>query len=155
MVFGEEHDFVRFPELSNSEIDEFGFLSPHVQITSDFVGVVVKVHDGDTVRLRVDFRDFDFPLRLSSVDAPELSTGSAGLEARDFLKELIEGELVDVRIDRFNRVEKYGRLLGDGVVGGLNVGEVMVYLGFAVPFGLRRDGNLPDLNKDLAVGNWF
>ena len=155
MVFGEEHDFKRFPELTNSEIDEFGFLSPHEQITSDFVGLVVKVSDGDTVRLRVGFRDFDFPLRFSSVDAPELSTGSSGQEARDFLKELILGELVDVRIDRFNRVEKYGRLLGDVVVGGLNVGEVMVYLGFAVPFGLRRDGSLPDLNRDLAVENWF
>lgn len=155
MVFGEEHDFERFPELSNSQIDEFGFLSPHEQIVSDFRGFVVRVHDGDTLTLRVDFRDFDFPLRLADIDAPELSTGSPGLESRDWLKGLIEGEEVEVRIDKFNRVEKWGRLLGVVVVGGLSVGEMAVTAGVASPFGLRREGTIPDLDRDLAVRNWF
>ena len=155
MAFGDEHNYKNFPELTNGQIEEFGFQSPHEQITSDFEAVVVRVHDGDTVTLRVDFRDFDFPLRLASVDAPELSTGSPGQEARDFLAGLIEGEEVLVKIDRFNRVEKYGRLLGEVVLRGLNVGETMVFLGFASPFGLRREGSLPDLNKDLRLNQWF
>ena len=49
MVF--EHDFEEFPELTNRQIDEFGFTSPHKQLTEGFEATVVKVHDGDTKRL--------------------------------------------------------------------------------------------------------
>jgi endonuclease YncB( thermonuclease family) len=76
MVFDDEYDWKKYPELRREDLEEFGLLSPHEQITGDFVGEVVKVHDGDTVRMRVSFRDFDFPVRLLSIDAPELSTGS-------------------------------------------------------------------------------
>lgn len=155
MAFGDEHDWKKYPELRNNEIEEFGLLSPHEQILRDFDATVVKVHDGDTVTLRCSFRDFDFPLRFSSIDAPELSTGIAGDEARAYLSQLCLGVEVVVLIDRFNRVEKWGRLLGDVVVGGVNVGETMVHMGFATPFNLRREGSLPDLNKVLAVEQWF
>jgi hypothetical protein len=59
MVF--EHDYVANPELTNQQLAEYGWDSPHEQIERDFEAVVVKVHDGDTVTLRVGFRDFDFP----------------------------------------------------------------------------------------------
>jgi len=84
MVFGEEHDYVNFPELTNKQLQEEGFQSPHEQITEDFRAVVVKVHDGDTVTLRCDFRDFDFPLRFSNIDAPELNM-DGGQEAKEFV----------------------------------------------------------------------
>ena len=71
----EQHDFTSFPELTKRQIEEFGFTSPHPQITEDFRATVVKVHDGDTVTLRTDFRDFDFPLRLLDIDAKELNEG--------------------------------------------------------------------------------
>lgn len=155
MSFGDEHDFKLYPELTNSEIAEFGFSSPHVQIVEDFSAVVVRVHDGDTVTLRCDFRDFNFPLRFLSVDAPELNTGSAGEEARDFVKEMCEGQVVEVKVDRNNRVDKYGRLLGDVVVAGQNVGMVELMFGFALPFERRMEGEMVDLNKMLAVKQWF
>ena len=60
----EDHDYKKFPELTNKQINEFGFQSPHKQITEDFDATVVHVTDGDTIRLRTDFRDFTFPLRL-------------------------------------------------------------------------------------------
>ena|SRR3990167_10824380 len=151
----DEHDYKAFPELSNSELESLGLSSPHEQIVRDFVATVVKVHDGDTVTLRVPFRDFDFPLRLRMIDAPELSTGLPGEEARDYLRLLVEGKEVLILVDPKNRVEKYGRLLGDVVIDGLNVGEVMIHSGFAVPFDLRREGALPDLNKFLGVDQWF
>jgi len=153
--FVDEHDFKALPELSNAEIAAFGFASPHEQITADFQAFVVKVHDGDTVTLRCDFRDFDFPLRFSSIDAPELNTGVPGEEARDFLAGMIEGEEVLVKIDPLNRVEKWGRLLGDVVIGGQVAGEILLQAGYALPFERRREGEIPDLNKVLEVGQWF
>ena len=150
-----DHDYETFPELTNTELSEIGFTSPHVQIESDFRAVVVNVHDGDTVTLRCDFRDFDFPLRFLSVDAPELSTGAPGSESMEWLRNEVEGREVEVRVDRDNRVEKYGRLLGDLVVVGVNIGESMVNLGFAFPFDRRREGELPNLDKVFAVKQWF
>ena len=155
MVFGDEHDWKNYPELTNAELGEIGFLSPHTQIESDFEAVVVRVHDGDTVTLRCDFRDFDFPLRFLSIDAPELSTGEAGEVSKHYLQSRAEGCTVRVRIDPNNRVEKYGRLLGDLVVDGLNMSEEMILLGFALPFEQRREGEIPDLNKMLAEKQWF
>ena len=52
-----EHDYKAFPELSNTQMQELQFTSPHVQITEDFTAIVVKVHDGDTITLQTDFRD--------------------------------------------------------------------------------------------------
>ena len=153
--FADEHDFKAYPELSNSEIGAFGFMSPHVQIERDFFAVVVKVHDGDTVTLRCDFRNFDFPLRFASVDAPELNTGIPGQEARDFVAGLIDGKEVLVKINRFNRVGKYGRLLGDVVVGGLSVSDLLLMFGYAKPFSRRMEGELPDINKTLGFKKWF
>ena len=111
------------------------------------------MHDGDTMTLKTEFRDFEFPLRLLNVDTRELNEG--GEDARDFVKGLVEGVDVFVRIDRDNRVGKYGRLLGDVVVGGLSLGESLVRLGFAVPFDERNQGKLPDLNKDLRLNQWY
>lgn len=155
MVFGDEHDYKLYPELTNAEIAEFGFESPHVQFKEDFQALVVRVHDGDTVTLHSDLRDFDFPLRFLSVDAPELNTGVPGREAKEFVAGLCEGEVVEVKIDRLNRVDKYGRLLGDVVVAGQNVAELEVMFGFALPFENRLEGELPDLNKTLSEKQWF
>ena len=106
----EEHDYEKFPELTNTEINEIGMLSPHTQYTEDFTATVVKVHDGDTITLRTKDRDFDFPLRFLDIDAPELNEG--GEETRDWLKDQILGEEVEIKINKRNRVGKYGRLLG-------------------------------------------
>lgn len=151
----EEHDYGKFPELTNAQLADIGFTSPHEQIERDFEATVIEVHDGDTVTLRCNFRDFDFPLRFASVDAPELSTGEPGAESRDWLKDMVEGQDVLVRVDRFNRVGKYGRLLGDLVLNGMNIGEMMVHLGLCVPFGRRREADLPNMDKELSVKNWF
>lgn len=144
-----EHDFKRFPELTNAQLQEFQFASPHVQITEDFHALVVKVHDGDTVTLRVPFRDFDFPLRFLDIDAPEL--GEGGEVTRDWLKERLEGEEVAVLIDPENRVGKYGRLLGRIVHRGMDIGQEEVYLGLAVPFGFKKEGAIRDPAYYLGV----
>ena len=124
------HDFKRFPELTNNQMNLYYFDSPHQQIAEDFDARVVKVHDGDTIRVECDFRDFSFPIRFSNIMAAELSEG--GHASRDHLKSLIEGALIEVIIDKANRVGKYGRLLAMIKHKGFDVGEQMKADGHAV-----------------------
>ena len=151
MVF--EHDWVNYPELSNSQLEEMRFMSPHEQISSDFTATVVKVHDGDTISLVTSFRDFVFPLRFSDIDAPELNAG--GDVARDWLKTKLEKQEVEIKIDPKNRVEKYGRLLGRVVYRGMDVGQEEIYLGLAKPFGKKLEGELQPLEKVFSLKPWF
>lgn len=151
MVF--EHDYKEFPELTNTQINEFGFASPHKQITEDFYADVVKVHDGDTITLKTDFRDFEFPLRLFGIDAPEMNAG--GETARDWLMGQILGEEVRIIIDRKNRVGKYGRLLGRVISRGMDMGDAELRLGLATEFERRREGQLPNMDKELNIKQWL
>lgn len=145
-----EHDYIKFPELTNRQLEELQFTSPHVQITEDFYAEVVKVHDGDTIRLRTPFRDFDFPLRLLDIDAPEMSEG--GEVAREWLKNKVLGQQVRILINSKNRVGKYGRLLGKVFYRGMDVGQEEVYLGLASPFGLKKEGEVPNIGKIMQEG---
>ena len=151
MVF--EHDYDKFPELRNSQIEEFGFTSPHKQITEDFEAEVIKVHDGDTITLQTDFRDFEFPLRFLGTDAPEMNAG--GEEARDWLRERILNKDVSIKINTKNRVDKYGRLLGRVFHGGMDVGDEQLRIGLVTTFENRREGQLPNLNKMFDLKQWF
>ncbi len=144
------HDFKNFPELTNSQMEIYYFESPHKQITEDFRAEVVKVTDGDTIRLRADFRDFDFPLRFLTIAAPELKE-DGGPESQGWLEGLLLGQMVDVKINPVNRVEKWGRLLGDIIFKGLDVGNQSVGLGFAKTWDGRNDGVIPDFYKTLET----
>ena len=146
------HDFVMYPELTNKQIQEFGFESPHPQITEDFNAFVEKVTDGDTIKLSTDFRDFIFPLRFLNINAPEMSEG--GEEAKAWLKDLIEGTEVLIKMNRYNRVGKYGRLLGQVFSLGMDVGSMMLQFGLAKPFG-AKDGSIPNIDKVLRLNTWF
>jgi len=141
------HDFNRFPELTNSQMNVYYFESPHKQILEDFRATVVKVHDGDTITLRTDFRDFDFPLRFLNTNAPEMSEG--GQEAKSWLEDKILNEEVEILIDKNQRVGKWGRLLGQVFHRGMNVNEESIRAGKATSFDDREEGMLPDLNKIL------
>jgi len=141
------HDFNRFPELTNSQMNVYYFESPHKQILEDFRATVVKVHDGDTITLRTDFRDFDFPLRFLNTNAPEMSEG--GQEAKSWLEDKILNEEVEILIDKRQRVGKWGRLLGQVFHRGMNVNEESIRAGKATSFDDREEGMLPDLNKML------
>lgn len=146
-----EHDYKNFPELSNTELEVLQFSSPHAQIIDDFEAVVVKVHDGDTVTLRTNFRDFDFPLRLLDVDAPELSEGGAVAQA--WLENKVLGTRVFIEIDPYNRVGKYGRLLGKIIYNGMNVADEMQYLGLVSEFGKKKESYVEPLSKILREGD--
>ena len=125
------HDFKNFPELTNRQMQIYYFDSPHQQIFEDFDAKVIGVHDGDTIRVEVDFRDFSFPIRLSDLAVPEIDE-LGGLAARDFLRSQILGETVEVRINKRNRVEKWGRLLGEIFHGGISLNEQMIQAGYGI-----------------------
>ena len=151
-MFGENHDYYKYPELTNKQIEEYGMFSPHPQITNDFNAKVEKVVDGDTIRLSCEGRNFIFPLRFLNINAPEMNEG--GEEAKTWLKNLIEGTEVMIKINRQNRVGKYGRLLGMVLSMGMDVGQMMLDTGRAVPFG-RNQGEITDINKVLRMQQWL
>ncbi len=134
------HDFKQFPELTAKQLEEMPFDSPHKQITEDFYALVVKVHDGDTITLRTEFRDFDFPLRFLGIDAKELNEG--GEEARDWMTERLLNKEIWVEIDPDNKVDKWGRLLGNVFQGGFDVGEEEMNLGLATTYDDRNEGKI-------------
>lgn len=152
MVF--EHDFEKYPELSNSQIATFGLFSPHPQITEDFVAKVEEVIDGDTIKVSVSFRDFVFPIRLLDINAPEMSE-EHGEEAKQFLRNRIEGEEVMILIDKSQRVGKYGRLLGRVLAQGVDVGREMLNFGLVFEFGRKGEADAFNMNKYLRMNQWF
>jgi len=127
------HDFKKFPELTDSQMQLYYFQSPHKQITNNFRAKVAKVTDGDTIRVETDFRDFNFPIRFSNIAAPELNE-KGGKESQSWLEKQILGEEVEIMIDPENRVEKWGRLLGDVHHGGFSMNEMSMIMGHSIPF---------------------
>ena len=117
------HDFKRFPELTNSQMGFYYFDSPHQQIREDFWAKVVKVIDGDTIRVTCDFRNFDFPIRFSNIMAAELSE-EGGRESQSWLENQILNEDVEIKVNPRNPVEKWGRLLGQVFHLGFDMGEL-------------------------------
>ncbi len=142
------HDFIRFPELTNNQMNLYYFDSPHQQIAEDFDARVVKVVDGDTIRVTVGFRDFDFPIRISNLLAPEMNE-NGGKRSRDHLRNLIEGKTIEVIINKNNRVGKWGRLLGRVRERGFDIGQQMIEEGFAVGLDQEQPGIKPLLLLDV------
>ena len=129
------HNFKLFPELTNTQMQFYYFESPHRQITENFSAKVVEVHDGDTVKVMWRERNFEFRVRLSFIQAPELDE-VGGTESRDWLKDRIEGQEVEIQVDPFNRVGKWGRLIGDIIFGGESMSEAQM-----------RDGRARNINE--------
>ena len=146
------HDFIKFPELTNRQLQEH-IVSPFPQITEDIFVDVIKVIDGDTIKVRWEKRDFDFPVRFLDINAPEMNEG--GEESKEYLKSVIEGEEVQLLINKNQRVGKYGRLLAKIISLGMDVGEMMIMLGYATSFENRNENKLPNLDKELRMEQWF
>ena len=141
------HDFIKFPELTNNQMQFYYFESPHKQIFESFRAEVVKVHDGDTITLRWRERDFDFPLRLMNIQAPELKD-PGGDESQSWLEDKLLDHDVDILINSALRVEKWGRLLGYVTVGGGDVGQASIVAGKSVAWE-QRHKPIPNFSKIL------
>lgn len=142
------HDFKKNPELTNSQMETMYFSSPHRQITEGFEATVTKVVDGDTIKVMWSERDFEFPVRMLRVNAPEMSE-PGGQRSKDWLKTQIEGKKIWINVDPKNRVGKYGRLLGEFILGGVDLNDMAVQMGYAQELSSAECGALPDLDKLL------
>ena len=140
------HDFYRFPELTNAQMGLYYFESPHKQITENFMAWCVNVHDGDTIRVTCDFRNFAFPIRFLEINAPELKD-RGGFDSRNFLRNMILHRQVYIKIDPHNRVDKWGRLLAWVIFEGNIMNNEMVVSGHATPFDKRNEGDIDSLDK--------
>lgn len=127
------HDFKLFPELTNNQMQFYYFDSPHKQITEDFFAKVVKVTDGDTIRVEWLERDFDFPIRLARIQAAEIDTID-GRRSQKFLEKELLGEEVLVQINPRNRTGKWGRIIGDIIHAGSNVNDMSMDFRYAERF---------------------
>jgi len=140
-----EHDFKRFPELANAQMEEFYFKSPHKQILYSFHGIVEKVVDGDTIRVSTNFRDFETVVRFLGTNAPEMNEG--GEDAKDWLENLILDREVYIVVIPTNRVGKWGRILGTVYLAGENMNQLSILMGHATPFDQRNLAVVPDPYK--------
>ena len=141
------HDFKRFPELTNSQMQFYYFDSPHKQINENFSANVVRVIDGDTVRVKWLERNFDFPIRLSNLASPELNE-VGGKASQKWLEQQVLGKEVDIILSK-SRVEKWGRLLADIITSGMSMSELSRVNGHGVSWDERERGLLPNFFLEL------
>ena len=127
------HDFKRFPELTNSQMQFYYFDSPHRQITSDFWGDVVKITDGDTIHVKWSEREKPVIVRFIDTDAPEIGE-EGGIKSQRWLEDKIMGEYVQVQIEPKLRVGKWGRIIGRIIHMGIDINSASMDMGMAVPF---------------------
>lgn len=108
--------------------------------------VVTRVVDGDTYVLRMDGRTVT--ARLTQIDAPELNQ-AYGLEARFYVRELLEGK--PVRCFELG-TDRYGRELVDLTdPGGQSIAALIVSNGWAwVHPSYAQDDKLGPLQMDAA-----
>ena len=93
---------------------------------ADFTGTVVKVSDGDTIKVIDDQRHLHTVL-LTGIDAPE-KTQDYGLVSRDNLKDMILQKSVTVDT---NKVDRYGRELGKVLLDNMDVNLAQIKAGLA------------------------
>jgi endonuclease YncB( thermonuclease family) len=87
---------------------------------------LIKVIDGDTVRVRLD--SGPMMVRLHGIDSPERNQAS-GADARNFLRGLIRSG--DLEIEPVEQRDRYDRMVGRIYVRGEDVNAQVVEAGFA------------------------
>ena len=104
---------------------------------------VKRVVDGDTVDVVLDLGfdvSYSCRVRLYGIDTPESRTRNKDEKARgkmagSFLEEAIEdGEKVVIQTKLKDSRGKFGRVLGDVVVDGVNINKLMVKCHLAVAY---------------------
>ncbi len=105
-----------------------------------YKGLCTAVYDGDTITLNLNlgfnFRVNNFKIRMLGINAPEVvgANRAAGLASRDFLASRVLDRMVMLHSYK-DRADKYGgRWLGEIYHDGVNVNQLMIESGHAVPY---------------------
>lgn len=118
----------------------------------EIIGRVVKVSDGDTIRVLQNKKEFK--IRFFGIDAPEKDQ-AFGQKSKQKLSDLILGKEIKVL---WNKRDQYRRYLGVVYLGELNINKEMVRYGLAWAY--RRYSNDPEMielekfAKEKKIGLW-
>jgi micrococcal nuclease len=118
---------------------------------------VVKVIDGDTVDVDIDL-GFNIWLRnervrISGIDAPETRSRDRieklfGFAAKKRLTELL-GDSSVIMTQKPQKIdEKFGRILGDFVMGDKTVGKILMEEGHAIPYSVLSKEEALQLHEE-------
>jgi endonuclease YncB( thermonuclease family) len=111
--------------------------------SSRFAGVVVKVHDGDTIS--VVRRGHAEKVRLAGIDCPELRQ-AFGNRAKNLTSRLASGQMVTVRVQGS---DDYGRRLGVVILpDGRSLNRELVAAGLAWQVKTSKNKQVAQLEKD-------
>ena len=116
---------------------------------------VKRIVDGDTVDVIIDLGFsilYSTRVRLYGIDTPESRTRDKdekvrGLLSKDYLKEWLDQGGVIIRTYR-DKEGKFGRVLGEMVVGGRNINLLMVNENYAVKY---EGQSKEDIKKEHQV----
>jgi micrococcal nuclease len=115
-------------------------------------GEVVGVIDGDTIRLLQGGKQYK--IRLNGIDAPEMGQ-AYGRKSKEYLASLVSGKNAEVIV---RDTDRYGRYVGDVIVGGKNANAELVAAGLAWHYtAYSKDEELAALEKDARakkLGLW-
>ena len=106
---------------------------------------VTRVIDGDTFETESGEK-----VRLIGINAPEISD-FYGLEAKRYLKNLVENKVVDLQTDNIsNDKDRYQRLLRYVIIDGIDVNKKMVSDGYAFAY-LKYKFSKSDLYENAQI----
>lgn len=118
-------------------------------------GRVVKVVDGDTLRVRIAGGRTQ-RIRMARIDAPEQSTTRyahpecGGAEATEQLQRLVAGATVTLSRPSSEDTDRYGRLVREVTVDGRSVDEAMARGGWAKPYRVPTASGGAAANRRIA-----
>jgi micrococcal nuclease len=116
---------------------------------ADFTGKVVRVTDGDTVRVRID-GGREERVRYIGIDTPEVTSDECfAREAAAFNERLVGGREVRLETDAEER-DRYGRLLAYVYAGDVLVNAALVREGYAQPLTVPPNVRFEDRFARLA-----
>jgi len=118
-----------------------------------FQSKVLDVYDGDTITLAlpVDSKYYQFRCRISGVDCAEIRTKDQeekklGLQAKDFLRNMILGKVVTAEFDRHH--DARGRLLAKIIFNGQDVADIMIKAGYGYSYHGEKKKELADWSQN-------
>ena len=109
----------------------------------------VDVLDGDTIAFP-GHKDVQERIRFAGMDAHESGT-DAGKAETEYLKSLIQGKNITLKIDPQNITEKYGRLLGVPYFDGVNVVHMMLAKFGKDIIGTKYKNKYVDYNQEARI----
>lgn len=127
----------------------FFLLSPQADLPPDILAEVVRITDGDTIR--VLYQGQEYPVRYIGANTPEVYFGLEcyGREASQANKRFVEGQTVRLIRDVRER-DDFGRLLRYVYVGEVFVNAELIRQGYAYAKAYPPDTRYAALFEELA-----